>query len=84
MQTPLPWTADDAYIHGPDGHRFIAVSRPEDVTRIVRAVNNHDALVAALKAAEAALYEHRLTGYMTGWDLVLRQARTALADAEKP
>ena len=59
---PRPWRAErgpwDSSIFDADGY-FIADTRPEDAAAIVRAVNAHDALVAALRTL---VDQHNTTG----------------------
>lgn len=62
MRTPTPWWDESGIIHAkgpewtPECHSCIHVAKigddavPDDAAFIVLAVNNHDALVAALRA----------------------------------
>ena len=61
--TPTPWTQDDRRILDPQGRQiavchsdFIGnVSGAQDAAHIVKSVNAHDELVAALRSAEQAI-----------------------------
>ena len=77
--TPLPWTPDAQYIHGPDGHRFLAVCDPADSAFICKAVNHHDELVAALQAYQRLYEAVQPAG---GWQGVYETAESLLKKLE--
>jgi hypothetical protein len=54
--SPTPWRTDGEELRGPDDH-FIGNTGRENTAHIVKCVNNHDALVAALTAMKAAAFD---------------------------
>lgn len=54
-RTPGPWTQGDGYnthatsVFGSNGHRLAQATSPADADHIVRCVNAHDDLLAALR-----------------------------------
>jgi hypothetical protein len=66
MRSPLPWKGDNNYITDASGRviarlNIIGLTAAEvegDIATIVKAVNHHDELVAALKAYREMLNDH--------------------------
>lgn len=99
--SPLPWArfdADSLEIAGSDGHEICDVFQcggireideaDANTALIIRAVNNHDALVAALEALEPYLtdeaamldYASLNEGRASGFDVASVKARRALSN----
>lgn len=73
----LPYTRDYATVYTSSGETLIATMKAEHAAQIVRCVNNHDALVAALETVLANAPEP----YCAITRAVDRQVREALAAA---
>lgn len=94
VRSLLPWKHVGRNISGADGWSVASTINhdPADAEFIVRAVNNHESLLAALKesrphVAASAEASHLLQGFTrseTAEDRLLQTVDAAIAKAEQP
>ena len=88
--TPVPWTVDNQYIHGPDGIRFLAVAGDGAGQANARLIASAPELLAALAGCADALREagkdfaqaNRLAARPNLYELHEQAARAAIAKAK--
>jgi hypothetical protein len=83
--SPTPWTHQPGLLLAADGHEVASLFAENfrgNSEFIVRAVNSHERLLAACKAAEDALSGKHFSDRTDTDDIVLDELRNAIAAAE--